>query len=224
LYLGGEKLNRLYVFLAAFFVYAGALTGSPVPLSAQTPDSPEAPELPSGGVPDGDEGGAVQSEESLIILEEAPPGEPMAVPGGTGVSLVLRMVVVLALAALAIYGLIFLFKRLIRPREQRDPHLKVLSRVSLGPNRSVYVISVGSKAWLVGAGEGGVSLIAEISDQEAVDAMLLDEASRKSAESIRGQFPDFGTFLRRLAGGSLPDKGRAGPENVRKRRERLKDL
>jgi hypothetical protein len=83
---------------------------------------------------------------------------------------------------------------------------------------------VGSKAWLVGAGEGGVSPIAEISDQEAVDAMLLEDASRKSAESIRGPLPDFGALLRRLAGGSLPDKPGASPENVRKRRERLKGL
>jgi flagellar protein FliO/FliZ len=145
-------------------------------------------------------------------------------PGGSSLSVVLRMVAVLALAALAIYGFIFLFKRLIRPREQGDSYLKILSRASLGPNRSVYVISVGSKAWLVGAGEGGVSLIAEISDQETVDALLLEDASRRSAESIRGQFPDFGALLRRLAGGSLPDKGRASPDNVRKRRERLKGL
>jgi flagellar protein FliO/FliZ len=223
LYLGGEKLKRLCVFLAAFFLSAGGLTGFSGLLFAQSPDSAE---LPSGGV--GAEAGGgqpgVQSEESLIILEEAPPGEPAVLSGGTGFSLVLRMVVILALAAAAIYGLIFLFKRLIRPREQGDPYLKILSRASLGPNRSVYVISVGSKAWLVGAGEGGVSLIAEISDQETVDALLLDNASRRSAESIRGQFPDFGTLLRRLAGGSLPDKPGAGPENVRKRRERLKGL
>jgi flagellar protein FliO/FliZ len=134
------------------------------------------------------------------------------------------MVAVLALVAAAIYGLIFLFRRLLRPRDRGDSHLKVLSRLSLGANRFVYVISLGSKAWLVGAGEGGISPIAEISDQETVDAMLLDDASRRSAESIRGQLPDFRTLLRRLSGGTVPDKGEAGPENVRKRRERLKDL
>jgi flagellar protein FliO/FliZ len=134
------------------------------------------------------------------------------------------MVVILALAAAAIYGLVFLFKRLVRPREQRDPYLKVLSRAGLGANRFVYVISLGSKAWLVGAGEGGVTPIAEISDQEVVDAMFLEDASRKNAEAVRGQLPDFGALLRRLSGGIVQDKPGASPENVRKRRERLKGL
>ncbi|MDR2028317.1 MAG: flagellar biosynthetic protein FliO [Treponema sp.] len=186
---------------------------------AQTPDSPEA----AGALPEGRAEEAGPSEESLIILGEAPPGEPIAVPEGPSFSVVLRMVAILALVAAAIYGVVFLFKRLLRPRDTQDPYLKILSRVGLGSNRFVYVISVGSKAWLVGAGEGGVCLIAELSDQEAVDAMLLEDASRRS-ESIRGQFPDFGALLRRLSGGNLPDKPGASPENVRKRRERLKDL
>jgi flagellar protein FliO/FliZ len=228
LYLGGEKLNRLYVFLAAVLLIAGALIGPPIPLHAQTPDQTGAGELSLPEAAQTEDAGPVpfsaQSEESLILLDDPLPGEPAAIPAGTSFAVVLRMVAVLALVAAAIYGVIFLFKRLFRPRDRGDSHLKVLSRLSLGANRFVYVISLGSKAWLVGAGEGGISPIAEISDQETVDAMLLDDASRRSAESIRGELPDFRTLLRRLSGGTVPDKGGAGPENVRKRRKRLKDL
>jgi flagellar protein FliO/FliZ len=133
------------------------------------------------------------------------------------------MLLVLALAALAIYGVIFFLKRLTRPMEQRDPHLKVLASHHLGSNRFVYVVSVGSRAWLVGAAESGVSLIAEIEDQETVDAMFLED-SRKNAET-GSRFLDFRTMLRRLSGGDFPEpSGGPSVDNVRKRRERLRGL
>jgi flagellar protein FliO/FliZ len=88
----------------------------------------------------------------------------------------------------------------------------------LGSNRFVHVVSVGPKqAWLVGAGDGGVSLIAEITDKETVDAMLLED-SQKTTET--GKFPDFRSLLRRF-GGDTPGPS---PENIRKRRERLRGL
>jgi flagellar protein FliO/FliZ len=133
------------------------------------------------------------------------------------------MVLVLVLAALAIYGVVFFLKRLGRPAEQRDPYLKVLASAHLGSNRFVYVVSVGSRAWLVGAADNGVSLIAEVDDQEAVDAMRLDD-SRKSAET-GSRFLDFKTMLRRLSGGNFPENsGSPSADNVRKRRERLRGL
>jgi flagellar protein FliO/FliZ len=133
------------------------------------------------------------------------------------------MVLVLALAAAAIYGVVFFLKRAARPREQNNPHLKVLTSAHLGSSRFVHVISVGSHAWLVGTGEGGVSLIAEINDKEAIDAMLLDE-SRRSVESAPGRFPDFRALLRRLGARETSDGQPFSPENLRRRRERLKGL
>jgi flagellar protein FliO/FliZ len=130
------------------------------------------------------------------------------------------MLLILVLAALAVYGVVFFLKRLTRPAEHQDPHLKVLASAPLGTSRFVYVVSVGSRAWLVGAAENGVSLIAEIDDQEAVDAMRLDD-SRKSAET-GSRFPDFKTLMRRFGGGDFPaDSGGPSADNLRKRRERM---
>jgi flagellar protein FliO/FliZ len=143
------------------------------------------------------------------------------------------MVLVLALAAAAIYGVVFFLKRAARAPAARNPYLKVLTSASLGGSRQVYVVSLGAKAWLVGAGEGSVSLIAEVTDQETLDALLLDE-SRRSAESAGGRFGDFRAMLRRLGGGGRDaaggmDAGGTGiaefsPDKLRKRRERLKGL
>jgi flagellar protein FliO/FliZ len=131
------------------------------------------------------------------------------------------MVLVLALVALAIYLVVFFIKRISRSPEARDPHLKVLARMPLGNEAFAAVVSVGSKAWLVGGGDGGISLIAEIDEAEALETMLLEDA-RKTAESGNPRFVDFRSLLKRLGGGGNRPGNRADP--LRKQQDRLKGL
>jgi flagellar protein FliO/FliZ len=217
LYLGGEKLKtshgaifrdlvqsaslkNIRVILAVLFILLGSASGNLPVLSAQQTES-------SGG-------------EETLVLGEVEPGVPA--PGaGAPVSLIIRMLLVLILAAAAIYGVVYFLKRASRPSEQRDPNLRLLSSVHLGSNRFIHAVSAGNRVLLLGAGDGGVSLIAEIEDQDTINAMLLED-SRKSAETASGRLPDFKALLRRFgapAGGRPP-----GADNIRKRRERLKGL
>jgi flagellar protein FliO/FliZ len=216
--LGGEKLKISSLWFLCICGILVFITGSGGGiLSAQALDGGElsADFVPADFVP-----ADSLSAERSIFLEETPPVEPVSLQGGASLFVILRMVLILVLAALAIYGVVFFLKRLTRPAEQRDPHLKILASVHLGSNRFAYVLSVGSRAWLVGAAENGVSLIAEIDDQEAVDAMRLDD-SQKSAEA-GSRFLDFKTMLRRLGGGNFTaDPGIPSADNVRKRRERI---
>ena len=210
--MGGEKLNSIRpnkgAFPAAFLIIAVFLTASS-PLFAQTVD------------------------ESTLILGEIPPAAEAA--GGSSIMIILRMVLVLALAALAIYGVVFFIRRLAKPRELLDPHLKVLARVPLGNDSFAAVLSVGSKAWLVGGGTGGLSLISEIDEIEALETMMLDDA-RKAAESGSGPFIDFRSLISRFGAGRREGKkitsdGLNDPhaentlaDNLRRQRERLKRL
>jgi flagellar protein FliO/FliZ len=221
--LGGEKLNRFGVFLAALIMIFWGAAGNIPLLSAQVPDvreqgyvSPEGGEAAPVPVPPIPEESLSLDDASPAIFPEA---EVSAFPA------ILRMVVVLVLVAVFIYIAVFFlkgfFKRISQPQEALNPYLKVLAGIHLGSNRFVYVVSVGPKqAWLVGASDGGVSLIAEIEDKETVDAMFLDD-SRKKTEM--GKFPDFRSLLRRFGGGGGDSPG-PSPENIRKRRERLRGL
>jgi flagellar protein FliO/FliZ len=219
--LGGEKLNRLGIFIVVLIVTFEGFAGNVPQLSAQEPDISEGGEQSSentGGVP------IPPVLEESLSLDDIPPevlpaGEVSAFPT------ILRMVVVLALVAVFIYIAVFLLKgflkRISRPQEAVNPYLKILATAHLGSNRFVHVVSVGPKqAWLVGASDGGVSLIAEIEDKETVDTMLLED-SQKKIET--GKFPDFRSLLRRF-GGEIEDSPGPSPENVRKRRERLRGL
>jgi flagellar protein FliO/FliZ len=212
--LGGEKLKILKrgrlllrgqgaLIMAALFIAAG-LFFNPSLLSAQELVQEETVPL---------------AEEDIVIGEAPPPG-----PGGgaSSILIILRMVLVLALAALAIYGVVFFIKRMSRPPEARDPHLKVLAKAPLSGGAFAAVVSVGSKAWLVGGGDGGVSLIAEIDETEALESMLIDDA-RKTAEAGNPRFPDFRSLLKHLGGGR-ENRPSSHAESLRKQRDRLKGL
>ena len=234
--MGGEKLklSRPYksIFFTALFILAGLFCTS-IPLSAQTGEpSPDAeivaPEASQSAA--ATESSLTESslfEGSTTFFEESSPSAPVF-GNGSSIFVVVRMVLVLALSALAIYGVFFFIKRLARPQESRDPHLKILARVPLSNDSYAAVLSIGSKAWLVGGGSASVNLISEISDIESLDTMLLDDARR--AEEAGARRFDFSSLIRRF-GASQEGKGQSGisqtsslKEILQKQRERLKRL
>jgi flagellar protein FliO/FliZ len=214
--LGGEKLklSRLVFFALLFLVFL--FSGGVISLSAQTVEPPEedaALQPLTQGVP--------APDESAIILGETIPGaDPL---DSSSIFLLLQMVLVLALAALAIYGVVFIIKRISRPQESRDPNLKVLARVPLGNDAFAAVLSVGSKVWLVGGGSGGVNLISEIDDAESIETMLIEDAVRTEETGIRRYF-NFASLLKRRPGVKEELPGSSHAEDLRKQRERLRGL
>jgi flagellar protein FliO/FliZ len=162
----------------------------------------------------------ITAAERALPLGGGDDAAPVPSGGGASIWVIVRMLLVLVLAAAAIYGVVFFIKKAgRRSADVEDPYLKILASAHLGGGRYAQVVSLGSKAWLIGVSDGGVNLISDIEDQEIVDAMLLDE-STKSAERGAGRLPDFKAILGRF--GVKVKSGPPGPENIRKRRERLK--
>jgi len=217
-------------FLTALYTGAG-LFGVAFPLQAQTEEpvpvmeaAQAPPEVPAE-IPAEAPAGAIFDETAIIFDDPFPAA---GVPGGSPTFVVVRMVLVLALAALAIYGVVFFIKRIARPQESRDPHLKLLARVPLSGDSYAAVISLGSKAWLVGGGSGVVNLISEINDNETLETLLLDDAKRNAGPELKG-FIDFRALLQRfgrradMSGASGGSPG-SFAEGLRKQRERLRGL
>ena len=208
-------MSRPYlgVLFAAFFLATGFVS---MPLSAQADLEMEAADPPASLVT------SSTIDETTIII-----GETLAAPastGGSSVFVMLRMILVLAMAALAIYGVVFFIKRLTRPQESRDPHLKILARVPLSSDSFAAVISLGAKAWLVAGSSGTVNLISEVDEKEPLEAMLLED-SRRVAET--GQL-NFGSLLRRFGapaeGQSGQPEGGSFADRLRRQRDRLRRL
>ena len=157
------------------------------------------------------------AEQGMTLGEDVPGiGAPVASTSGWAV---FRVILTLAVVAVAIYGLVYFIKRASRGRVTQDPFLKVLASMPLGTTRSVHVISVGLRAWLVGTAENGVNVISEIDDKEILDEMFLEE-SRKSAEAASGRLMDFKALLRKM--GVPAESDAPGPDKIRNRTNRLK--
>ena len=217
--LGGEKLNTSQPALGAKFaiVLIVLVFFAGLPLAAQEgQESPEPVRVPL-------------IDESTIILGEDLPNIPSP-STGSSFGVMIKMVLVLALCAIAIYGVVYFIKRATRPSEARDPNLKVLARTPLSTDSFAAVISVGTKAWLVGGGGGGgVNLISEITEPEPLETMLLEDA-RRTAEADTKRFMDFRSIFSGISGASR-DKKTYDPhaginfnaESLRKQRERLRN-
>ncbi|MDR0998282.1 MAG: flagellar biosynthetic protein FliO [Treponema sp.] len=212
--MGGEKLKKIlfacqsYTLVSLFrLVLAAGLCLFPSLLAAQEAPPPVSP------------------EEALILGEESP-ALPVVSQGPVSFFTILRTIVVLLLAAGAIYGLVYFLKRIARPRELRDPNLRILATAHLGQNRFIHAVILGTRVWLVGSSDGGLTRIADIEEQEAIDALLLEE-SRRNAGALPGRFPDFRALLRRFSPSSGEGTSFEGPsaaDNIRKRQDRLKGL
>ncbi len=182
----------------------------------------KAPAPEAGGVV-----GTAQSvdETTLVIGDRATATAAGNVPAGPStLAYFLRMVVVLALVLGAIYGAYRLMRRASRPRIEEDPTVKLLATASLGPGKAVHVLSVGNQAFLVGATDSSISLIAEVSDRDLVDSLALKAAM---APKARPGLVGFGETLAALLAGRGKAAGRrsspAGDgDYLARQRERLR--
>lgn len=142
--------------------------------------------------------------------------------GPSSLGAIIRTVLALAVTAVAVYGVVYLLKRVTRQPDAKDPHLRVLASAHLGSNRFVHVVSLGQKAWLLGASDGGVDLIAEVDDPEMRDTLLLDD-SRRQAERANAFSFDFKALMKKF-GAADKSEPVSGADAIRKRRERLRGL
>ncbi|SFA77431.1 flagellar protein FliO/FliZ [Lentibacillus halodurans] len=94
----------------------------------------------------------------------------------------------MVLALLLVLGLIYTLLKFLNKRSRRFQQIKGLENIggiSVGPNKSVQVVRIGSKVFLVGVGEN-VELLKEIIDEDTKRALLHrdDAGEHKSAGGL----------------------------------------
>lgn len=111
-----------------------------------------------------DTGKADQISENTIIKSTS---------GGNGVWVFFKMILVLAII-IALIWLVFRFlKKSTQPGGKDDPFMRKVSSIALGPGKTVQIVTLIDKAFLIGVSDNGVNLISEIDDKELIDAMNL---------------------------------------------------
>ena len=140
--------------------------------------------LSSGAASSGTTGAAAP------VQPAAPPGAAgAAAPATPGVSTwdFVRMLLILAAVIGVIYLLFWLLRRGSGRKIQENELIRVLGSRSLAGNRALHLVEVGTSVFLVGASDGGVELISEITEKESLDSLRLKAA--EESPSGRRNFP-----------------------------------
>jgi flagellar protein FliO/FliZ len=185
--------------------------------------------------------GAAATDETQLVIPDSTAGGAASAGSATGAAAAttirapgvgtwdfVRMLVVLAMVVGLIYGVFWLLRRGARMKTPENEMIRILGSRSLAGNRALHLVEVGHSVYLVGAAENGVNLVAEVKDQETLDAIRI-QAAEEGGKARRS----FAATLARVfnpsktpgaaGAGRAPGLGE-GSDFLRRQRERLRRL
>lgn len=129
----------------------------------------------------------LQTDETLLPVTDTVPSRSAGRSSTAG--MLFQLIVSLVAVCALIYGVLYFIRRSRRFTAADDPFLKNVASLALAPNKNIYIVTLIDKAYLIGASDSSLSLIAEITDKELIDAMNLHAAQ------TAGPKQDFGSLL-----------------------------
>lgn len=85
-----------------------------------------------------------------------------------------RMIVVLIIVIGLIYGVLWFIKKKTNVVKTEDDYLRRAAYINIAPSKSIEVITLIDKAYLIGVTEDNITLLGEIDDKELVQAMNIN--------------------------------------------------
>ena len=174
------KLNKSLAAVLigmAFVLFAAPLFSQEADNSAQTAQS------------------SVDLERS-IVFDDAPEASSadQGAPGrsgrtSSGIGIFVRMIVVLVIIVLLIYGVFWFIKKKANVVTNDDDYLRRVASISVAPGKTVQVVTLIDKAYLIGVTDDTISLLGEINDDELIKAMNLN-ADKKANVKKPATFSD----------------------------------
>ena len=92
----------------------------------------------------------------------------------SGIGIFVRMILVLLLIVVLIYGVFWFIKKKTNVVTNDDDYLRRVAAISLAPGKSVQVVTLIDKAYLLGVTDDSITLLGEINDDELIKAMNLN--------------------------------------------------
>lgn len=88
--------------------------------------------------------------------------------------MIIKMIVVLALVIAALYGIMLFFKKKNNTVQSDDDFLRRVSSLTLSPGKSVEIVTLVDRGFILGVTDSNINLIAEIEDKEMISALNLN--------------------------------------------------
>lgn len=115
-----------------------------------------------------------QSESDFLIESDVPSVEEnLSSQSSSGIGVFIRMIVVLIIVVALIYAVFWFIKRKTNVKQSDDKFLRKVSHIDISAGKSVVVVTLIDKAYLLGVSDSGINLISEIDDKELIQAMNL---------------------------------------------------
>lgn len=132
------------------------------------------------------------TEESIVISDEAVTDTgnvTSTYKGPSTVGMFVRMIVVLIIVVAMIYGVLWFIKRKTNVVKTDDEYLRRAAYINIAPGKTVEVITLIDKAYLIGVTEDNITMLGEINDEELIKAMNLT-ADKKNNTKKPASFAD----------------------------------
>lgn len=93
-----------------------------------------------------------------------------------------RMIVVLIIVIGLIYGVLWFIKKKTNVVKTEDDYLRRAAYINIAPSKSIEVITLIDKAYLIGVTEDNITLLGEIDDKELVQAMNINADKKENTK------------------------------------------
>lgn len=93
-----------------------------------------------------------------------------------------RMIVVLIIVVALIYGVLWFIRKKSNVVKSEDDYLRRVAYINIAPGKTVEVITLIDKAYLIGVTEDNITLLGEIEDKELIQAMNLNSDKKANTK------------------------------------------
>lgn len=133
-------------------------------------------------------------DESTLPIDDAPAAAAQngsaRLSSGSTLWVFFRMIFVLIVVVACIYLVMnFMRRKMGGEQADDDTFLRKVAQVSVAPGKTVQIVTLLEKAYLIGVTDNSIDLLGEIKDKELVDAMNLN-ADRKQNVARARNFAD----------------------------------
>lgn len=163
--MGGKMLKKsfflltLFVFFSVNFSFAQSNSDSVNNQSASIDINDATLSTPENLIPYGDDSGS--GSDSFDGDSSGTTWE------------VIKVILMLALIVAVIYGISYFFKNTFKKKNDEDPFLRQVSKVTLSPGKSVQIVTLLDKAYIIGVTDDNINLLGEVEDKELIASMNL---------------------------------------------------
>lgn len=117
-----------------------------------------------------------------------------------------RMILVLAVICVIIWFVGRLIKKRMDPGAEPDLYLKKTAQLTLAPGRTIQIVTLRDRAYVLGVTDSGISVIDKIDSTEskdkALDKELIDDMNLRAAENLNAKPKDFASMISSLSSSS----------------------